>query len=138
VSAPTKDSNTHIQQSTIRPQATTEPSRPTISAPHPQQHTSTSKEKEEQQQQHAFAATTAPTRPRLRGEVSQLDTQYVNMLLALDDIPSLHNIFAGFFNWILLAGFILFPGTFTSLQNLNVTNGQIEHKLLHAVTHLPL
>ena len=140
-SAPVKDSNTHTQQSIIRPQVTTEPSRPTISASHPQQYasTSTSKEKEEQQQ-HADATTTTatPTRPRLRGEPSQLDTQYVNMLLALDDIPSLHNILAGFFNWVLLAGFILFPGTFTSLQNLNVANGQIEQQLLHAVTHLPL
>jgi len=119
-----------------------EPSRPTIGAPQPQNHASasTSKEKEKEEKQHAVEETTAttPTRPLLRGEPSQLDTQYVNMLLALDDIPALHNILVGFFNWILLAGFVLFPGTFTSLQNLSVTNGGIEQKLLHSVTNLPL
>jgi hypothetical protein len=66
-----------------------------------------------------------------------MDTQYVNMLLALDDIPTLHNILAGFFNWILLAGFILFPGTFTSLKNLGAS-GQAEQRLVHAVTSIPL
>jgi hypothetical protein len=79
------------------------------------------------------------TRPHLmRGTPSQMDTQYVNMLLALDDIPQLHNIFAGFFNWILLAGFILFPGTFTSLKNLGGNSGQAAQLLVHAVTSIPL
>ena len=79
------------------------------------------------------------TRPNLiHGTPSQLDTQYVNMLLALDDIPQLHKILAGFFNWILLAGFILFPGTFTSLQNLGGSSGQVAQLLVHQVTHIPL
>ncbi|KAF8154712.1 hypothetical protein B0H34DRAFT_717552 [Crassisporium funariophilum] len=78
-----------------------------------------------------------PSRPHLHGTQSQMDTQYVNMLLALDDIPRLHNMYAGFFTWILLAGFILFPGTFTSLQNLSAS-GQVESRLVNAVTHIPL
>ena len=78
------------------------------------------------------------TRPHLmHGTPSQMDTQYVNMLLALDDIPKLHNMLAKFFNWILLAGFILFPGTFTSLKNLG-GSGQVEQQLVHAVTSIPL
>jgi hypothetical protein len=44
-------------------------------------------------------------------------TRYVNMLLALDDISPLFNILASFFTWILLAGFLLFPGTFASWEN---------------------
>lgn len=72
------------------------------------------------------------------GNLSQFDTQYVNMLLALDDIPFIHNTAAGFFSWILLAGFILFPGTFASLQNLDVPADQVSGKLIHAVTNLPL
>jgi hypothetical protein len=43
----------------------------------------------------------------------------MEMLLGLDTIPRLHNILASFFVWILLAGFIIFPGTFTSIQRLD-------------------
>ncbi|KAF2814790.1 uncharacterized protein BDZ99DRAFT_485369 [Mytilinidion resinicola] len=46
----------------------------------------------------------------------------MNMLLALDTIPRLHNILASAFTWILLAGYVIFPGTFTSLQNSDVIN----------------
>ncbi|KAF9527240.1 hypothetical protein CPB83DRAFT_768941 [Crepidotus variabilis] len=81
-----------------------------------------------------------PTRPNLiHGNPSQMDTQYVNMLLALDDIPTAHNLAASFFNWILLAGFILFPGTFTSLKNESASNGgQVPDSVVNAVTQLPL
>ncbi len=72
----------------------------------------------------------APTRPRLHGNLSQMDTQYVNMMLALDDIPALHNLAASFFAWILLAGFILFPGTFTSLQNIGPQTGTLGQELI--------
>ena len=47
----------------------------------------------------------------------QVQTRYVNMLLALDGISPLFNILASFFTWILLAGFLLFPGTFASWEN---------------------
>ena len=79
-------------------------------------------------------------RPHLIHATStQMDTQYVNMLLALDSIPRLHNMLAGFFTWILLAGFVLFPGTFTSLQNENVVStGEVGKKVLDAVGHVPL
>jgi hypothetical protein len=71
------------------------------------------------------AAATIPTGTRLpRGVSSQMDTQYVNMLLALDDIPAIHNFAVAFFNWIYLAGFVLFPGTFTSLKNLGADPGK--------------
>lgn len=43
-------------------------------------------------------------------------SRYVQMLLHQDDIPLLHNILAAVFVWLLLAGFLVFPGTFTSLQ----------------------
>lgn len=70
---------------------------------------------------------------------SQMDTKYVNMLLALDSIPRLHNMLASFFTWILLAGFVLFPGTFTSLQNAqqDVSN-ELGKEVLRAVAHVPL
>jgi hypothetical protein len=66
-------------------------------------------------------------------------TQYVNMLLALDDIPRMDTLLAKFFTWVLLAGFVLFPGTFSSLQNR--TTGELndtEAQVLHKVKNIPL
>ncbi|TFK31631.1 hypothetical protein BDQ12DRAFT_707931 [Crucibulum laeve] len=93
------------------------------------------------------SATTAPashhpdqtqTRPgNPHRATSQMDTKYVNMLLALDGIPRMHNLLASFFTWILLAGFVLFPGTFTSLQNINAST-EVEQRLVNAVAHVPL
>ena len=68
-----------------------------------------------------------------------MDTQYVNMLLAIDDIPALDMILSKFFTWILLAGFVLFPGTFSSIQTIPV--GQLngtEQQILNRVKNLPL
>ena len=131
---------TPIAPSSIHPHATMRPSQPTISAPQPQNHasTSTSKDEDKEIEEHTPKATldTMPTRlDRVRGELSQLATQYANMLFALDDIPVLYNILASFFNWILLAGFILFPGTLTSTQVRNRTG---QESILQAVTDLPL
>jgi len=44
------------------------------------------------------------------------ESRYVTMLLELDKIPRLHNVYAGVFTWLILAGYIVFPGTFTSLK----------------------
>lgn len=63
-------------------------------------------------------------------------TRYVNMLLALDDIPEMFNMMASFFTWILLAGFVLFPGTFTSLQQQQLSG--VEAQLLNVVSNIPL
>ncbi|KAG6828792.1 hypothetical protein H0H92_006731 [Tricholoma furcatifolium] len=81
------------------------------------------------------------TAPDLQAtDSSQMHTKYVNMLLALDTIPRMDNILASFFTWILLAGFILFPGTFTSLQNSQsaIANGEVGKEVLKAVAHVPL
>lgn len=62
------------------------------------------------------------------------------MLLALDDIPQWFNLLASFFTWVLLAGFLLFPGTFTSLQEAasSDTTPEFQRRILTAVTHVPL
>ncbi|KAJ7097772.1 hypothetical protein B0H15DRAFT_772621 [Mycena belliarum] len=79
----------------------------------------------------------APERPPLTTTVSQMDTKYVNMLLALDGIPPLYNILASFFTWILLAGFVLFPGTFTNLEAKNQLGG-IGVAAVNVIKHLSL
>ena len=72
-----------------------------------------------------------------------VQTQYMRMLLALDAIPRVDNLLACFFTWLLLAGFVLFPGTFASLQSIKVDDGvdgiqQIEAYVLHAVHNVSL
>ncbi|SPQ22153.1 2a480a41-21f9-4083-ad49-37d2db8d5f7e [Thermothielavioides terrestris] len=50
------------------------------------------------------------------GEVGASQTPYMNMLLSLDKIPRMHNILVSVFVWILLVGFVIMPGSFTSLK----------------------
>ncbi|KAF7337030.1 hypothetical protein MVEN_02139700 [Mycena venus] len=83
------------------------------------------------------AAAISSQRPPLPSSISQMDTKYVNMLLAIDSIPSLYNILASFFTWILLAGFVLFPGTFTNLQQNNEL-GALGITAANVIKHLSL
>ena len=64
-------------------------------------------------------------------------TQYMSMLLAVDKIPRIHNFAASFFTWILLAGFVLFPGTFTSLKN-SGGNNTVTEEALNVINHVSL
>ncbi|QSZ36770.1 hypothetical protein DSL72_006653 [Monilinia vaccinii-corymbosi] len=90
----------------------------------------------------AVAGTSASVSARPTGlnRKTSLQTRYMHMLLSLDTIPRMHNIYISFFNWILLAGFVIFPGTFTSLQSLphsDLPNSTTQH-VLHAVKNIPL
>lgn len=49
--------------------------------------------------------------------VPTTETRYMQMLLHLDRIPRVYNFLAGLFTWILLASFLIIPGTFTSFKN---------------------
>lgn len=92
----------------------------------------------------AASSSSKPDKPEPQGRPSHISatsqhTRYVNMLLALDDIPQWFNLMASFFTWILLAGFLLFPGTFTNLQQAaNETESEFERRILTAVTNVPL
>ncbi|CAE6376920.1 unnamed protein product [Rhizoctonia solani] len=69
------------------------------------------------------------------------NTRYMNMLLELDAIPKFHNMLASFFTWILLAGFVIFPGTFTSIQQLDLddpSRSDAERWILGQVKNTPL
>ncbi|KAG8679631.1 hypothetical protein FRC09_018836 [Ceratobasidium sp. 395] len=90
------------------------------------------------------------------------NTRYMNMLLELDAVPKIHNLLASyvqfppfppilcnpviqpryrFFTWVLLAGFIIFPGTFTSIQSLDVddpSRSGAEKWILGRVKNVPL
>jgi hypothetical protein len=66
----------------------------------------------------------------------------MNMLLDLDTIPRMHNMFASFFTWVLLAGFVILPGTFTSLSTLtddpSVASNHTASDILNQVKHVSL
>ncbi|KAK4121024.1 hypothetical protein N657DRAFT_578444 [Parathielavia appendiculata] len=49
-------------------------------------------------------------------ETGPAQTPYMNMLLSLDRIPRMHNILVSVFVWILSAGFVIMPGSFTSAK----------------------
>lgn len=49
--------------------------------------------------------------------VPTTETEYMQMLLHLDRIPRTYNFLAGLFTWILLASFLIIPGTYTSFKN---------------------
>jgi len=74
-------------------------------------------------------------------ESPPFSTDYMNMLLRLDKIPTLHNILAGAFTWLLLAGFVVIPGAFTSIVNSRVLQtgaGKAGKTVVRTAQNLPL
>jgi len=58
-----------------------------------------------------------PPPKSLTVRVPTTETRYMQMLLHLDRIPRGYNFLAGLFTWILLASFLIIPGTFTSFKD---------------------
>ena len=71
-----------------------------------------------------------------------VQTRYIKMLLDLDTIPRRDNILAALFVWLLLAGYLVFPATFTSLEEKKPDptkpEGKIEITLINVVKNAPL
>ncbi|KAI9673504.1 MAG: hypothetical protein M1817_002968 [Caeruleum heppii] len=72
-----------------------------------------------------------------------VQTRYMGMLLDLDEVPKWHNILIAFCTWVLLAGFVIVPGTFTTLQKADAVkegagNNAVEHAILKTVRNAPL
>lgn len=71
-------------------------------------------------------------------------SRYVQMLLHQDEIPLIHNILAAVLVWLLLAGFLVFPGTFTSLQksveghDSNTLGDQAAKLIVRSIKNIPL
>jgi hypothetical protein len=64
-------------------------------------------------QSHSASSSFTPSPPK---RSDTMHSRYVQMLLDQDNIPKAHNILASFFVWLLLASFLVFPGTFTTIQ----------------------
>ena len=66
-------------------------------------------------------------------------TRYSQMVLEANEIPARDNILAAASLWILLAGYIVLPGTFTSLQNSkSLSNSEAGKVVQRAVQNAPL
>ena len=57
--------------------------------------------------------------------------------LLLKQAPWWQNNLSPFFTWILLAGFLVLPGSFSTLETIETSSGNIK-KVLHAIENLPL
>ncbi|OAA34841.1 hypothetical protein NOR_08227 [Metarhizium rileyi] len=73
-----------------------------------------------------------------------MHSRYVQMLLDVDAIPLAHSVLASFFVWLLLAGFLVFPGTFTTIQKSIESKhpeglgDQATEKIFKSVKNIPL
>ncbi|KAG6292949.1 hypothetical protein E4U09_003186 [Claviceps aff. purpurea] len=94
-------------------------------------------------QHHADIYTPSPP-PRSLQRSDTAHSRYVQMLLDIDHIPILHSILASFFVWLLLAGFLVFPGTFTTIQrsieskHAQQPTDQATDLILKSVKNIPL
>jgi len=80
-----------------------------------------------------------PKRTKSVGSGSIAQTKYTNMVF--ENVPLFDNILATFFTWLVLAGFIVLPNTFTTLEAIGDTanaNVGTVGKVLRAARNLPL
>ena len=71
-----------------------------------------------------------------------MKTPYMVMTLQANEAPAQDNILAGLFSWLTLAGYVVFPGSFTSLKTSNSLDdskgGRIVKKVAQYVSLLPI
>lgn len=66
-------------------------------------------------------------------------SSYDRMVVESHEVPTRWNILATASNWLLLAGFIVFPGTFTSISRSGVLNRYQAGRIIQrAVRNVPL
>ncbi|KIW19507.1 hypothetical protein PV08_00079 [Exophiala spinifera] len=77
-------------------------------------------------------------RPAPLARVPSTPTRYMEMLLHLDEIPRLYNILSSLGTWIILAGFLVVPGTFTTFKESKAfqeADGDDSNEVAHAIVH---
>lgn len=81
-----------------------------------------------------------PIRPGLERRRTTARTRYIDMLLGLDTVSPVHNLLSSAFVWLLLAGYIVFPATFTKLQRTESKppNNDFSATALNTVRNIPL
>ena len=69
------------------------------------------------------------------GSTGVVQSRYADMVF--EEVPRTHNLLSGLFTWVLLAGFVVLPGTFNSLESFQSKSGEVD-KVLRSIHHLPL
>ena len=69
------------------------------------------------------------------GSDSIVLSQYTEMMF--EDVPTFYTFLSCFFTWILLAGFVVLPGTFATLDDFETPSGEFG-RILRTIRHLPL
>jgi hypothetical protein len=71
-----------------------------------------------------------------------MKTPYMVMTLQANEAPARDNILAGLFAWLTLAGYVVFPGSFTSIKKSNSLDdsksGRIVKDVVRYASLLPL
>ena len=68
-----------------------------------------------------------------------MQTPYMVMVLEANEVPARINLLASLYLWLTLAGFVVFPGTFSSLQNSSkLVNSEGGKFVQHTVENAPL
>ncbi|KAJ9609494.1 hypothetical protein H2200_005821 [Cladophialophora chaetospira] len=87
--------------------------------------------------------TMSSRRPLAR--MPSFQTRYMEMLLHLDEIPRIYNILASLFTWIILAGFLVVPGTFTTFKESRAfknadknDDNEVTHAIVHSIANIGL
>ncbi|KAL4960575.1 uncharacterized protein BDV14DRAFT_182293 [Aspergillus stella-maris] len=83
-------------------------------------------------------ATSSLSTPARSNTTLTLETAYVRMLLELQDIHWGYNALASFAGWTLLAGYLVIPGTFTSLQKSESLQENVGNAVLKTIQNPPL
>jgi hypothetical protein len=66
------------------------------------------------------------------------NTPYMELLLeSATKVPSYHTWGVSFASWLLLAGFIVLPGTFTNIKNISVSNQAVASAKQWALSKVP-
>jgi cytochrome bd-type quinol oxidase subunit 2 len=64
---------------------------------------------------------------------------YARMSVQANQVQTRYGILAAFFAWITLAGYVVLPATFTSIQNTNKLEGNAGGRhIQHAVQNIPV
>ncbi|KAI1769145.1 hypothetical protein GGR53DRAFT_474646 [Hypoxylon sp. FL1150] len=65
-------------------------------------------------------------------------TRYSRLVIEAYEFPKRYNFLAAAASWLLLAGFVIFPGTYTSLQKVDLGATGVDKVLNNVIQHMPL
>jgi hypothetical protein len=70
---------------------------------------------------------------------NEAPTPYMEMYTQANKVPIADNILAALFSWLILAGFVILPGTFTSLKHSTILSSSKGREIIQkTVQNIPL